>query len=91
MAQPQGQLASATPGPIERPGRGVQHLSSIGEELAAGGGQFNVSAIADEELGSELTFEIADLLGERGSGKVEPLRGSTEQLLGDSDEVRQLP
>jgi hypothetical protein len=50
-----------------------------------------VSAVPDEELGPELTFETADLLRERGSSKVKPLRGPTEmQFLRDSDEVGQL-
>jgi hypothetical protein len=50
-----------------------------------------VSAVADEELGPKLTFEIADLLRERRSRKVKPLRGATEmQFLGDGDEVGRL-
>ena len=78
-------------GPIERPGSGSQNLSGIGEELAARGCQFDVSAVADEELGPQLTFEIADLLRERRSSKVKPLCGPTEvQFLGDGDEVGQL-
>src|ERR1700686_4040053 len=85
-------------GPIERPGSGAQHLSSIGQELAAGGGPFDVSAGADggsgvahEELGPKLTFEIADLLRERRSSKVKPLCRPTEmQFLGNGDEVGQL-
>jgi hypothetical protein len=51
-----------------------------------------VSAVADEELGPKLTFEIADLLRERRSSKVKSLCGSTEmQFLGHGDEIRQLP
>ena len=76
---------------IERPCSGTQHLSSIGQELAARWRQFDVSAVADEELGPELTFEIPDLLRERRSSKVKPLRGPTEmQFLGNGDEVGQL-
>ena len=79
-------------GPIERPCSGSQHLSGIGQEQPAGGRQFDVSAVADEELGSQLTFEIADLLRERRSSKVKPLCGPTEmQFLGNGDEVGQLP
>jgi hypothetical protein len=79
-------------GPIERPCSGAQHLSSIGQELAAGRRQFDVSAVADEELGPKLTFEIADLLRKRRSSNVKPLCGPTEmQFLGNGDEVRQLP
>ena len=79
-------------GPIERACGSAQHLSSVGQELAAGGRQLDVSAVADEELGPELTFEVADLLGERRSSKVKPLCGPTEmQFLGNGDEVRQLP
>ena len=79
-------------GPIERPGGGAQHLSGIGQELAAGGRQLDVSAVADEELGPKLTFEVADLLRERGASQVQPLGGPTEmQFLGHGDEVGQLP
>ena len=79
-------------GPIERPCSGAQHLSSICQELAASWRQFDVSAVADKELGPKLTFEIADLLRERRSRKVKPLCGPTEmQFLGNSYEVGQLP
>ena len=51
-----------------------------------------MAAVADEELCPKLTFELADLLRERGSSKVKPLCGPTEmQFLGDGDEVGQLP
>ena len=51
-----------------------------------------MSAVADEKLGPKLTFEIADLLRQRRSSNVKPLRGPTEmQFLGDGDEVGQLP
>jgi hypothetical protein len=51
-----------------------------------------MSAVADEELCSKLTFEIADLLRERRSSKVKALCGPTEmQLLGNGDEIGQLP
>ena len=51
-----------------------------------------MSAVADEKLGPKLTFEIADLLRERRSGKVKPLCRPTEmQFLGNGDEVGQLP
>ena len=51
-----------------------------------------MSAVADEELGAELTFEVADLLRERRSSKVKPLCRSPEmQFLGNGDEVGQLP
>jgi hypothetical protein len=60
--------------------------------LAAGGCQFDVAAVADEELGPQLSLEVADLLGERRSRKVQPFCGSTEvQFLGNGDEVGQLP
>ena len=63
VAEPQRQLAASRAGSIERPCRGAQDLSGIGQELAAGRRQLDVSAVADEELGPELTFEIADLRG----------------------------
>src|SRR6202011_3983046 len=87
-----GGLSGSLAGPIERPFSGAQHLPSVGQELAAGGRQFDVSAVADEELGPKLTFETLDLLRERRSSQVKPLRGPTEmQLLGNGDEVGQLP
>jgi hypothetical protein len=51
-----------------------------------------VAAVADEQLGPKLTFEIADLLRERRSSEVDPLGGPPEmQFLGNGDEVGQLP
>ena len=51
-----------------------------------------MSAVANEELGPKLTFEIADLLRKRRSGKVKPLCSPTEmEFLGNGDEVGQLP
>jgi hypothetical protein len=51
-----------------------------------------VSAVADEELGPQLPFEVADLLRERRSSKVKALCGPTEvEFLGNGDEVGQLP
>lgn len=77
---------------IEGPCSGAQHLSSIDQELAAGGRQLDVAAVADEELDPKLTFEIANLLRERWSSKVKPFCSPTEmQLLGNGDEVGQLP
>ena len=79
-------------GPIKGPGGGAQHLSGVGEELAARGRQLDVPAVADEKLGAKLAFEVADLLRERGSSQVQPLGGPTEmQFLGHGDEVGQLP
>jgi len=50
-----------------------------------------VSAVADEKLSPELTFELADLPRQRRSRNVKPLRGPTEmQLIGNGDEVAQL-
>ena len=42
-------------------------------------------------MSPELTFEVADLLRQRRSRNVKPLRGPTEmQFLGNRDEVAQL-
>jgi hypothetical protein len=50
-----------------------------------------VSAVTYEKLSPELTFEVADLLRQRRSRNVEPLRGPTEmQFLGNRNEVAQL-
>ena len=49
-------------------------------------------AISDKELSPELTLESTDLIGERGTSNVKPLcRPSEMQLLGDGDEVGELP
>jgi hypothetical protein len=45
-------------GSIEGPGGRTQYLPSIGQKLGAGGGQFDVAAVADEELGAKLAFEV---------------------------------
>jgi hypothetical protein len=51
-----------------------------------------VPAVADEELGPQFAFEIADLLRKRRPSGVTAFRGSTEmQFLGHRDEVVQLP
>ncbi len=50
-----------------------------------------MSAVADEKLSPELTFKVADLLRQRRSRNVKPLRSPTEmQFLGNRDEVAQL-
>jgi hypothetical protein len=50
-----------------------------------------VSAVADQKLRPELALEVADLLRQRRSRNVKPLRGPTEmQLLGNRNEVAQL-
>jgi hypothetical protein len=92
IAQAQRGFSGSVTGPIEGPCSGVQHFSSVGQELAAGWRQFDVPAVADEELGPNLSFEVTDLLRERRSSKVKALCGSPEmQFFGNGDEVGQLP
>ena len=51
-----------------------------------------MAAVSDEELRPELTFEIADLLGQRRRRNVKSFGGSTKmQFLRNGDEVVQLP
>jgi hypothetical protein len=51
-----------------------------------------VAAVANQELGAELAFKVADLLRQRRSGKMKPRCGSAEmEFLGNSDEVGELP
>ena len=70
---------------------GAEAVGEGENKLAAGGRQVDVSAVADEQLSPELTFKVADLLRQRRSRNVQPLRGPTEvQLLGNRDEVAQL-
>jgi hypothetical protein len=91
IAQTQGELAAALARSIERPCRGGQHLSCIDQKVATGGRQVDVSAVADEKLSPELTFEVADLLRQRRCRNVKPLRGPTEvQLFGHRHEIAQL-
>ena len=92
ITKAQRQFPATLPGPIEGARRGVQHFSSIVQKLGAGGCQLDVPAVADEELGSELSFEIADLVRERRSGDVESLCCTTEmQFFGYGNEVGELP
>ena len=50
-----------------------------------------MSAVADEKLSPQFAFEVADLLRQRRSRNVKPLRGPTEmQFLGNRDELAQL-
>ncbi|GAA3778497.1 hypothetical protein GCM10022206_16830 [Streptomyces chiangmaiensis] len=45
-----------------------------------------------KQVHAELGLELADLLGQRRLGHVQPLRGAAEvTLLGDSDEVPEVP
>ena len=53
-------------------------------------GEVNLACGAFEQLHAELSLELADSLRQRGSGHVEPSRGTAEVLFfGDRDEVGQ--
>jgi hypothetical protein len=55
---------------------------------AAGRGEVDTPGGAMKQVHAELGLELADLLGQRRLGHVQPLRGAAEvTLLGDSDEV----
>ncbi len=75
--------------------RVVSGLVDVGEDRAcplevgpAGLGEVDAAGGAVEQLDAELGFQLADLLGERRLGHVEPLGGATEvTLLGHRHEV----
>jgi hypothetical protein len=91
ISQSKGELPTALSGSIERPCRGGQNLPGIDQKVVAGGGQIDVSAVADEKLSPEFTFEVADLLRQGRCRNVKPLRGPTEvQLFGHRHEIAQL-
>jgi hypothetical protein len=55
-------------------------------------GQADAAAIADEQLGAQFPLQCDDLLRERRTRDVQPLRcPAVVQFLGDRHEVTQLP
>ena len=92
VAQPQRRFPASGAGSIEGARCRIQNLSCIAQQLDPCGSQFNMPAVSDKELGPELALKIAYLIGERRSGNVKSLSRPTEmQLLGDGDEVGELP
>jgi hypothetical protein len=81
-------------GALRRPARlslGREHGSCVLEEGGARVGQANAMARPNEELDTELAFQLADLLRERWLSDVQPFgRASEVQLLGDRDEVAKM-
>ena len=69
-----------------------QNLSAPLEQYLAGGRELDAARGAVQERLAELGLEAADLLGERRLRDVKPRGGSAEMpLLGDGDEVAQMP
>ena len=69
----------------------LDRLTGVVEEDAAGVGELDSSAIADEELDADGAFELQDLLRETRLGDVEAIGCPPEvELLGDGDEVPEL-
>jgi hypothetical protein len=61
------------------------------KERASGVGKPHLAGRSDEELDSEVAFELSDRGAERGLRHVQSLRGPAEvQLLGHGDEVAQV-
>ena len=76
---------------LARPGERCEHALGLGTERAAGLGEDDPAADADEQLDSELGLERANLLRERGLGEVELARGTAERaVLGGGEEVGEL-
>ncbi len=88
--QPLGALGDA-PGLLAGVVDGVEdshHALQVGR---AGRGQLHAAGGADQQRHPELGLECADLLGQRGLGDVQSLRGAAEvQFLGDGAEVPQV-
>ena len=69
-----------------------QQLPGLGKQCRTRRGEDNRPAVALEELHPEVSLQGLDLLGKRRTRDVKPLCGTAEvQLLGDGDEVAQLP
>ena len=76
---------------LARPGQRCEHALGLGTEGAAGLGEDDAAADADEELDPELGLERANLLRERGLGEVEGAGGAAERaVLGRGEEVGEL-
>jgi hypothetical protein len=64
----------------------------VWQQCRAAGSQRDGPAIAVEQADFQVAFERLDLLGERRTRDMQPLRRATEvQLFGDGHEVAQLP
>ena len=67
------------------------HLPGLVGEYPAGVGDGDGATRAHEELDAQLVLQLANRMGERGLGDVEPLGSPTEvQFLADRDEVAQM-
>jgi hypothetical protein len=72
--------ARALPGPVECRERERRLL----EERLSGGGELDLAAGADEQLGADGALELADLVAQRWLGDVEARGGAAEvELVGD--------
>lgn len=84
----EGSAAGATLGGLYR----VQRRPGLSQEHPPGIGQGDRTAGAFQQRRPKAPFELADRPRQRGLRDPEPLRGPSEmQLLGDGDEVPQLP
>ena len=81
-------------GPLQAPlraGGEGDDLAGISQEKAAGRGQLDVPAVANEQRAPDARLERLDLLRQRRRGDMQTLGRAPEvQLLGDGDEVTQL-
>jgi len=69
----------------------VEHVAGMAQQHLAGGGQVDRPWLADEQLGTELSLEQADLLRQRGLRDMQALRCSREvQLLGHGHEIAEV-
>ena len=70
-----------------------QRQARVVEECSTGRGQLDASNCANEELGADLSFEIAYLPAERRLRGVQPFFGRQRNaaLLGDRNEIAKVP
>lgn len=69
-----------------------EHGAGVIEEDAAGGSELDAAAAAEEQRGSDLLFEIADLPAQRGLSGVEHFFGGEPEAacLGYGDEIAEM-
>jgi len=69
-----------------------QNPAPVVQQRTSGFAQPHAAPVPHEQVGPQFPFQRDDLLGQSRSGDVHPLGGAPEvQLLGDRDEIAQLP
>lgn len=90
-ANGRARLAAAAASVADRAVERGNHLPGFVGEDPTGVGDCDSATRAHEELDAQLILQLANRMGERGLGDVEPLGSPTEvQFLADRDEVAQM-